>query len=347
MIERVLVINFGGLGDMVYTTPIFRELKRNLPDCYLIFLTEPPYAEVFINNPYINELILFNKKDYRLRDALKFYRRLKRKNLDLVIDLTKGARGAFITWMTGAEKRVGFKHKGRELFAYNVWVTRDNSKTICPNSKYVVEFFLDTLRALGMKVEDLSLRLYPGKKDWSVVRDFLINKKIDWTKPIIGLNPNVTINLREWQPEGFAEVGDRLVEKYGANIILIQAPNQEKMVSSIIKKMHTSPFIASGFTIKQLTLLISKFSLLITVDTGIKPLAVAMDVPTITLFGPTNYINYTPTSGKHLVVRKDLPCSPCGKLHCNNPQCMTLITPEDVLSKVEEILASGVNYKNS
>lgn len=335
---KVLVINFGGLGDMVFTTPIFREIKRNLPDCHLCFLTESAYSEVFTHNPYINELILFNKREFRMRDAFLFYLKLRKKKIDVTIDLTKTARGAFITAMTGAAKRVGFKHKGRELFAYNVWVRRDNTKTISPDSKYVVEFFLDTLRALRMKVEDLSLKLYPGFGDWKKVREFLINNKIDWLKPVVGLNPNVTMKIREWTAQGFAEVGDMLSQRYRANIIIIQAPQREHLVSEIIQKMQTSPLIASGFSIKQLALLISKFSLLITVDTGIKPLAVAMNVPTITLFGPTNYINYTPTSGKHLVVRKDLPCGPCGKVECPHPECMTLITPQDVLAKVEEIL---------
>jgi ADP-heptose:LPS heptosyltransferase len=331
MIERVLVINFGGLKDMVFTTTIFREIKRNISDCYLSFLTQPTYSEIFTNNPYIDELILFDKRGYTLRDTFKFYLKLRYREIDLVIDLTKTAHGAFITYMTSAIKRVGFKHNWCRLFAYNVLVKRDNSK-------YIVESFLDTLRTLGMKVEDLSLKLYPRENDWDIIKDFLINNNIDWTKPIIGLNPNVSIKIRQWNPQGFAEVGNTLIKRYGANIIIIQAPHQKQLVSTITKRMHPSPLIASGFTIKQLALLISKFSLLITTDTGIKPIAIAMNIPTITLFGPTNYINSTPPYGKHLVVRKELSCSPCGKLKCKDPECMSLITPQDVLAKVEEIL---------
>jgi len=331
VIEKILVINFGGLEDMIYSTPIFKEIKKNIPDCYLSLLTQPNYSEVFINNSNIDELILFDKIGYRMKDVLKFYLKLRKRDIDLVIDLSKSGRGAFISYMTGAPERVGFKYKGYELFAYNIRVKRDNTK-------YVVESLFDVLRALGMKVEDLSLKLYPREKDWSVVRDFLIDKKIDWTKPIIALNPNTSVKIREWTSQGFAEVGNTLIKKYAANIIIIQAPHQKQLVSAITKRMETSPIIAPEFTIKQLALLISKISLLITTDSGIKSIGVAMNVPTITLFGPTNYLSSTPPYGQHLVVKKDIHCSPCGKLKCKKAECMRSITPQDVLTKVEEIL---------
>jgi len=334
MIEKVLVINFGSLGEMLATIPIFKEIKRNIPDCYLSFLTQPTYSEVFTKNPSIDELILFDKMAYRLRDTFKFCLRLRRKDIDLVIDLSKGACGAFISYMTGAPKRVGFRNKKYALFAYHIRLKRDNSK-------YLVESFLDILRGLGMDVVDLRLKLYTGEKDWTIVRNFLIDLKIDWTKPLIVLNPNVSVEIQGWTPEGFAEVGNTLIKNYGANIIIIQAPQKQHLISTITKRMHSSPIIASGFTIKQLALLISKTSLLITTDTGIKFLAIAMNVPSITIAGPTNYIISTPPEGKHIVVRKDLPCSPCSQLSCINPRCMTSITPLEVLDKVKEILNPG------
>lgn len=342
VIEKVLVINFGRLGEMVSTTPIFKEIKRNISDCYLSFLTQPTYAEVFTKNPYIDELILFDKMSYRMQDTFKFCLRLRRKDIDLVIDLSKSASGAFISYMTGAPKRVGFKDKNFGLLAYHIRMKRDNSK-------YIVDSFLDTLKILGMDVVDLSLKLYTSEKDWTIVRNFLINIKIDWTKPLIILNPNVSIEIQGWSSEGFAEVGNTLIKNYSANIIIIQAPHKQHLISSITKRMHSAPIIASGFTIKQLVLLISKASLLITTDTGIKSLAVAMNVPSITIVGPTNYILSTPPDGRHIVVRKDLPCSPCNQIRCSNQRCMTSITPPEVLDKVKEILLleqkpEGINY---
>lgn len=331
--NRFLIINFCGLGDKILTTPVFREVKKNIPNSYIAFLTEPKYSEVVSNNPYIDRLILFDKYKLSLAEQLMFYLKLRQERFNVTIDLTKSARGRMITTIVMAKKRVGFRHKGLELLAYNIYVQRDNTKTIQENSKYVPEFFLDTLRALGMEVENSKLELYPSLQDKAFANEFIKDKNF-----IIGLNPGVSCKIKQWSAKNFAKLGDMLIDGYkNVSIVIIQGLNDAEIVSNIVPQMKNNPIIAKGLTIMQLSSLISHFSLLITTDSGVKPIAVAMDIPTITLFGPTNYINYTPLSKKHLIVRKELPCSPCGKLECNKPRCMELIEVEDVLGLVKNL----------
>jgi len=334
-LDKVLIINFCGLGDKIYTTPVFREIKKNMSDSKITFLTQPIYAEIFSNNPYIDRLILLDKYKLNLREQLRFYLNLRAEKFDITIDLTKSARGRMITLLSGAKKRVGFKHKGLERLAYNIWTQRDDTKTIQENSKYVSEFFLDTLRILQMKVESSDLELYPSAKDRDFARKFLNQLNEDNKTSIIGLNPGVSLKIKQWKAEKFAQLANILQQNY--KIILIQGPLDKEIVTSIVAQMKNKPVVAEGLTLMQLASLISHFSLLITTDSGVKPIAVAMDVPTITLFGPTNYINYTPTSGTHLVVRKGLPCSPCGRLECKDPKCMELIEVEEVLDALKQI----------
>ncbi len=231
------------------------------------------------------------------------------------------------------KKRVGFRHKGLELLAYNIYTQRDNTKTIEKNSKYVAEFFLDTLRVLGMKVESANLELYPSTEDRDFALEFLKNRVNE--DFIIGLNPGASQKIKQWDAKNFARLGNALQPEY--KIIIIQPPDDKEIVNNIITQMKDNPMVASGLTIMQLASLISHFSLLITTDSGVKPIAVAMNIPTITIFGLTNYINYTPTSGTHLVVRKDLPCSPCGRFECDNPKCIESIEVDEVLKAVEQI----------
>jgi ADP-heptose:LPS heptosyltransferase len=334
---KILVINFGGLGDMVLTTPIFREIKRNFPNSLLYFLTKENHKEVFEGNINIDKLMFINKKE-SFKEALNFYWKLRKENFDIIIDLTKATRGFWISLFTRAKIKVGFKHKGREFIVYTHSVTRDNTKTICSNSKYVVEFFLDCLRVLGLNVKSQKLDLYLDNDDKRSAIDFLNKNGIKNGDLIIGLNPGVSIPIRRWPLENFAKLGDRLYKIYNAKILIIEGPMEKGISFNIASKMNAKPILVYGFKIKELASLISHFSLLITNDTGIKPIAVAMDVPTITIFGPTNYINYTPNHGKHLIVRKDLSCSPCGKMECEDPICIKSITIEEVLESVFKLL---------
>src|SRR5688572_17155219 len=112
---KVLLVRLRLIGDVVFTTPVIRAVRRHLPDAHLTYLVEPPAAPVLQANPHLDALVIAPRRRgaARLRDDLTIARRLRREQFDVAIDLHGGPRGAWFAWESGAPMRIGSAIAGR------------------------------------------------------------------------------------------------------------------------------------------------------------------------------------------------------------------------------------------
>src|SRR3954470_8653392 len=112
---NILLIRLRLIGDVVFTTPIPRALKRAFPGARITYLVEPAAAPVVSGNPHLDEVIVADRAPVlaRLAFDLRLARRLRRARYDLVIDLHGGPRSAWLALATGAPQRIGYEIAGR------------------------------------------------------------------------------------------------------------------------------------------------------------------------------------------------------------------------------------------
>src|SRR4051794_33989934 len=112
---KILLLRLRLIGDVVFTTPAIRALRRTYPDAHLTYLVEPHAAPVVINNPHLDQVIVAPRQRgaRRLLDDLSLARRLRRERFDVAIDLHGGPRSAWLTWASGARERIGYDIRGR------------------------------------------------------------------------------------------------------------------------------------------------------------------------------------------------------------------------------------------
>jgi len=112
---RILLVRLRLIGDVVFTTPLIRALRRRYPDAQLAYVVEPAAAPVVQGNPHLTEIIVAPRREGfgRLRDDLALARELRARKFDLAIDLHGGPRSAWLTWASGAPSRIGYAIKGR------------------------------------------------------------------------------------------------------------------------------------------------------------------------------------------------------------------------------------------
>jgi ADP-heptose:LPS heptosyltransferase len=102
---------------------------------------------------------------------------------------------------------------------------------------------------------------------------------------------------------------------------------------------NTKIINACGKTnVNQLSCLIKRCSVYISADSSPLHIAAAVNVPVIALFGPTDPARHMPPAKDYLIIRRDLPCSPCYKPKCNNKKCMSLIAVDEVMAGIEKLL---------
>ena len=113
---RVLIVRLRLIGDVVFTTPVIRALRRTLPGAHLSYLVEPAAAPVVRHHPDLDEVILAPRTRgwQRIRDDVRLGRRLHRARYDVVLDLHSGPRASWLTWLSRAPRRIGFEVQGRQ-----------------------------------------------------------------------------------------------------------------------------------------------------------------------------------------------------------------------------------------
>lgn len=144
----------------------------------------------------------------------------------------------------------------------------------------------------------------------------------------------------------FAELINLIKEKFHAKFIIFGSKNEteliEKLKDKIFRIFGTVPFgdspnilAVTDFSISEIVALISKLNLLICNNSGPLHIACALSIPTVSTIGSTDPYLWMPRGDKNIVIRKDLPCSPCNKGKCKTHECMDLITVEDMMNAVE------------
>ncbi len=112
---KILLIRLRLIGDVVFTTPLIRALKRTFPDAHLTYLVEPAGAAGRRGKPHLDEVIVAPTPAglARIADDLRLAGRLRRERYDIAIDLHGGPRSAWLAWLSRAPMRIGYEIAGR------------------------------------------------------------------------------------------------------------------------------------------------------------------------------------------------------------------------------------------
>lgn len=141
---KVLIIHVAPAGDVVFSTPLIRGLKVHLDDAELYYVTSSAGAVVLEENPYLEKVY-----DSTLAYRDTWYA-LRKHRFDVVIDLTATLAAAFLTLFTRA--RI-FRSKKRSM---KTWFDL-KKKNALSNNTHLVERYIDTVRPLGIEMDDLRL----------------------------------------------------------------------------------------------------------------------------------------------------------------------------------------------
>jgi len=343
--NKILLIQLRRIGDVLMTTPAVRALKNRFSDAKITFLTEPPSDEIFRNNPYVDEILLHNRK-WGLKDYLKFIWELRKRQFDLVVDFFSNPRSAQIAFLSGAKERLGFNFRGR------AWLY--TSKVNLPEEKNLYSSLhkLHLLTPLGIENEDYQIEFFCSSDDYKYVQSLTKKLRITENDFVIALCPASRRKYRIWQPEKFAWVADKLIERYGAKILFIRGPNEEHFITDIKSKMRHRDKTLDNYgisTISHVRALFEKVALYIGTDNGLRHIAIAAHTPTVAVFGQSNPYNWTPPGSKlHRFVAYDPGCKEnCNLAKCTNYRCINEVNETEYLDKVEKLIEELGLIKNT
>jgi heptosyltransferase-3 len=334
--KKILLIQLRRIGDVLMCTPALRALRSHYKESYIAFLTEKESSDLLSLNPYLDEVIVLEKKRYRNPFySLKKIWELRKRSFDLVIDFFGNPRSAYFSFFSGAKNRMGYDYPFRRHL-YSMVVNNDKTQ------KYAALSRLDALKILGIKNGEMKLDFFISNEARFFAKKFFEENKIDTRNLLISISPTSRRHFRCWALERYARLADWLISKFDAKIILVWGPGEKGVVEKVKHFMKEDPIISwETKNLFELGAILERCDLHIGNDNGTKHIAVAMGKPTITIYGPASPISWTPPDfSRHKFLKKEVDCPDCDRIKhkCNELSCLNLITVEDVKKTFIELL---------
>jgi ADP-heptose:LPS heptosyltransferase len=331
--ERILLIQFRKIGDVLLNTPVVRALRQHYLQSYIAYCAEPGPAEVLKGNPMLDDILLY-PRPATLRDAWRFIRRIREYGFDLVIDLMGNPRSALLSWMSGARHRVAFARWPRSL-CYTMLV--DHRHEV---QEYIVKKRLRLLEPLGIYASDVSTTMTYTPQDRELVDHFLKGNGVKPDDLLICIDPTHKAVIGQWPGQRFSELADLLSEKLGAQICLLWGPGEKEYVAAIAAATRSKPILNPPWELSQVAALLHRSDLFVGCDSGPGHIAISQQTPTVTIFGYQRGTNWRPAEPQHRVVMLGLPCQPCHQKQCGPPLDIACLRTLPVEMVFEAVLAS-------
>ena len=337
MSKRILIFNVNWLGDVLFSTAVIRNLRRNFREGYLACVIPSRCYAVLKDNPYLDEIIIYDEKDRHrgLLAKLRFIGYLKSKRFDTVFLLHRSASRAFICWMAGIPERIGYYTPKRGFLL---------TKRIAPlpqDSLHRIDYYLNIIEKAGLRVEDRFSDFFVSDNDREAAGRFLGANGVEDNDFLVGINPGGNWMPKRWPREHWARLADMLIEKLGAKVIITGSPSDAALAGEIRLLMKGKPLAACGeINLKQFAAMAMRMDLFISADSG--PLHIANSAGCkniIAIFGPTSLKVTSPYPLKNVnIMQKEVGCViPCYDKDCRDNRCMQAVTPEDVFRQAAEI----------
>jgi heptosyltransferase-2 len=255
---------------------------------------------------------------------------------DITVVFPHSLRAALLARLAGARRRIGYGRGGRSFLLTDAVPPYRESGNIVPI--YMAKEYLDLLAPLGCTDDGQGLEL---RADPETVR--AVQAHLSSAGPKVGIAPGAAFGpSKRWPAERFARVADMLVERLGAQCVLLTGPGEEAIRDAVLAAAH-APLVRCDEgrpSIETLKATISQLNLLICNDSGSRHIAVAFRAPTLCIMGPTSPRYSEGPYERGRVLRVDVDCGPCQKPVCDtNHCCMTRITADAVVQAAMELLA--------
>lgn len=339
-IRSILVIRLRAFGDTLLTTPTLRGLKLAYPDAKLSIILEPAMAQVVEGLPYVDEVIPFDRLGFKARGklaelgaTLAFWRTLRRRRFDLVLDVLGTPRTAAMALATGAPTRVGFAFRVRRYAYTHVWQP-------AKERRYIADFTADLLRALGHAPDSLDLDFNVPAAARTAMDAWLREQSLDQGPPPLLVMGAGGWELKRYPLERMAEAVRLALQGTARRAVILWGPGEETMARELAAQIPDS-VLAPPTDFKSMGALLKRAGALLTNDNATKHLAVACGCPTVTVFGPTSDIAWHPPADpRHLSVKLDLDCMPCEALSCHRGDlaCLRQLPPVQVSQALAQAL---------
>jgi len=341
---RILVRAPNWLGDAVMALPAVRALRRSLPEAHIALLARAWVAGLYRRESCTDEIILV-PGPYGWRRWISLVRlvaRLRRARFDWALLLPNSLESALIPWLARIPRRTGYDRHGRGCLLTDA-VAAPPRGSIPWHESFQ---YLELLRRAGViaSLPEPAPILLEGIEQ-ARERGRQLVAAMGLGGPLVGISPGAqNSRAKQWPAERFVEAGERLAAELRARVVVFGTAAERALgqrVAAALRRHGTRVINLVGeTTLEDFAALASVCRVFLSNDSGAMHLASALGVPTVAVFGPTEWFATGPAGPRAIVIREPVECSPCMLRDCpTDHRCMLRISSERVVSTALALVA--------
>lgn len=330
------------IGDVVMATPALRALRQHFAGARLVGILKPYVSGVLEGGDWFDQVIFVHGGPWS-QSAFAAAWQLRRIGIDLAVLFPNSFRAAWIAWLGGCKRRVGYARGGRS------WLLTDRLPALRgPDGRFIPSPIIDAYNRLAEHVgcprPGYRLILYTTAADESAAEELWQRYRLGEASCVVAFNPGAAFgSAKHWPTEYFAELAQKLIDNRRAAVLVLCGPAERDLACEIVQRTQRPGIFSLADEKISLGLTkacIRRVDLLVTTDSGPRHFAAAFDRPVVTLFGPT-HIAWTETyHPKAIHKQKAVDCGPCQRRVCPlDHRCMKLLTPAEVYEAAVALLA--------
>lgn len=330
---KILIIKLDATGDVLRTTSILPALKREYPKSHITWLTKKNAKELFNNNPFVDELIIFEEND--------IVPRLLVEKFDILIHPDASVVSASLASIVYAEIKKGFllDAKGKVIPVNDdavEWLEMGAFDDLKKKNQKTYQEIIHNIAGLKYQKDEIQLRL--NQKEIDFKNDFFSKHNLIRFKYLVGLNTGAGTRwqYKQWRIEGYIELIEKLSKNKEFGILLYGGPDEVERNKILKNKFPHLIDTGTNNSLRHFFSLLDLCDVLVTSDTMALHAATALKKKIVCLFGPTSNTEIE-DYGRIEKVIPDLDCLVCYKPKCDfEITCMGSITSDMVYEKVME-----------
>lgn len=340
--EKFLIVRTDRIGDVVLSLPVLEAIKKKYPHSQVIMMVSSYTRDLLLNNPWVDKTIIYDQAG--LKRFFKLVRSLRERRFDVAVLLRPTLRLAFLLFLSGIKVRIGTGYRAYQvLFNYKIYQHR---KTI---EKHELEYNLDMLAPLGISCEGLVPRVFLSAEEERSSRRMLEDLNMNTGDTKIVIHPGSGHSSLNYPLEKLALLADKLIQGFSAKIVLTGSEKELDISEKLKGSMINQPIDLIGKTdLRSLCTLLNGADILISSSTGPMHVAAALGTPVVGLFSPlfvASAKRWGPYGEEHEVIVPPVKtCYKCEPEKCSYFNCMDMIEPDEIISKVKNILSKKFSH---
>ena len=335
--KKILVVNVNWLGDVIFSSPIFKALKKTYPQSKISCLAVPRVRDVLESIPGIDEIIVYDEEgSHRSPFAkLRLIYELSQKKFDAAFLLHRSLTRALFVFLAGIPQRIGYDTKGRGTFL--------TCRIKAPDERQVhrCDYYLNVVESFGVTVAGRASLLMVDAPAEREMRDTLRSYGVGEKDFLVVLHPGGNWDLKRWPARHFTLLIEQLMKEGQRKVVISGSRQDITLAETIISQLTRKPVVLAGkIGLKQLPALMKRANCVVSADSGPLHIASSVGSRVVGIFGPTRpEITGPRGDGRSVILQHDVGCNrgPCYYRECPDNTCMQAVSVDKVIHAIRQI----------